>query len=103
MRCLNKECPHNLKCECIYGLRGMECADRISETEQGASAPVDSQSAGSLATKWRKLADSWIAATKGMDVDDDCRIRAEARAEAFLECADQLEANVTGEPSREKA
>lgn len=48
---------------------------------------------GSLPAKWRRLADSWIKATNGMDDFDDCRVRAIARANAYRDCADELEAN----------
>lgn len=59
---------------------------------------TSSQATGSLPAKWRRLADSWIKATSGMDDFDDCRVRAVARANAYRDCADELEANVTHEP-----
>ena len=53
---------------------------------------VPSDFAGSLSDHWRRLAESWIAATDNMPSDDDCRVRALIRAEAFTDCANQLDA-----------
>lgn len=63
----------------------------MTEKKNATGQAVPSDFAGSLSDHWRRLAESWLAATDNMPSDDDCRVRALIRAEAFTDCANQLD------------
>ena len=65
---------------------------RALEDQNVAASQVRPELAGSLSDHWRRLAESWLAVTDNMPSDDDCRVRALIRAEAFTDCANQLDA-----------
>lgn len=46
----------------------------------------------SLANDWRRLANSWIAATANIPRGDHVRDNAETRAQAYRDCAQELDA-----------
>ena len=64
----------------------------MTEKKNATGQAVPSEFAGSLSDHWRRLAESWLAATDNMPSNDDCRVRALIRAEAFTDCANQLDA-----------
>lgn len=52
-----------------------------------------------LCNRWRRLANSWLAATANIPRGDHVRDNAETRAQAYRDCAEELTALVYAENS----
>lgn len=50
-----------------------------------------------LCNRWRRLANSWLAATANIPRGDHVRDNAETRAQAYRDCAEELTALVYAE------